>query len=344
MKIYRPRTPVRLAALGRYLPERVVTNADVVAAGAPLTADEMTQLAGIVERRWAAPNEATSDLAVRACTAALAHAGLGAKDIDRLILATVSPDHPSPATACTVQHQLGLGPVPAYDVVAACSGFLFALDAAARAIDTGDRAVLAVAAEVRSRFLDVTDRGTCALFGDGACAAVVTASEQPGLLGIGLLSEGSGFQSVYVPAGGSREPASTETVAARRHSIRMTDGPAVYFQAVEGMRSVGENLLTGLGLTWADVDLVVPHQANRRLVDRLGRVCGIPQQKVMSNIERLGNTAGASVALALEQALRERRVQAGARVLLITAGAGYTAGAALLQVDDALLSAGTRAG
>lgn len=335
MKIYRPRA-VRLAALGRYLPDRIVTNAELVASKAALSEDEMKQLSGITERRWADPADATSDLAARACREALLRAGLGT--VDRLVLATVSPDHVSPSTACAVQKLLELPPVPAFDVVAACSGFLFALDAAARAIDTGDQAVLAAAAEIRSRFLDLADRSTCALFGDGAAAAVLVAGPS-NLLGIGLLSEGSGVKSVYVPAGGTREPATAETVAKRRHCIRMQDGPAVYFQAVEGMRSVAEELLAAFGLGFDGVDLVVPHQANRRLVDRLGRLCGIPQEKVMSNIEKLGNTAGASVALALEEALRTGRVKAGGKVLLVTAGAGYTAGAALLQVDEALLSA-----
>lgn len=326
MKLYRPRH-ARLTALGRYLPERVVTNADLVKAGAPLSEAEMQQLAGITERRWADAKDATSDLAARACREALQ----GRTDVDRLILATVSPDHPSPSTACAVQKLLGLPPIPSFDVVAACSGFLFALDAAARAVDTGDQAVLAVTAEIRSRFLDLQDRATCALFGDGAAAALVTHGE-PNILGIGLVSDGSGLTSVYVPAGGTREPASESTVAQRRHFIRMQDGPAVYFQAVDGMRSVAEELLTGLGLKFSDVDLVVPHQANRRLVERLGRMCGIAQEKVVSNIEKLGNTAGASVALALEEAMRTGRAKPGDKVLLVTAGAGYTAGAALLRL------------
>jgi len=336
MNIYRPKN-VRLAALGRYVPQRVVTNAELERLGAALSAAEMQQLSGITERRWAAAEQSTSDLAAAACREAMQRAGV--KGVDRLVLATVSPDHVSPSTACAVQKLLELPPVPSFDVVAACSGFLFALDTAARAVETGDRAVLAAAAEVRSRFLDLKDRSTCALFGDGAAAAVVAPGR--GLLGIGLLSEGSGLESVYVPAGGAREPATAETVANRRHFIHMKDGPAVYFQAVEGMRSVAEELVQAFGLTLGDVDLVVPHQANRRLVDRLGRLCGIPQEKVMTNIERLGNTAGASVALALEEALRTKRVKPGAKVLLVTAGAGYTAGAALLEVDEALLAATT---
>ena len=328
MKIYRPKH-ARLTAMGRCLPSRVVTNADLAALGAAMSAEEMQQLSGIAERRWADPNDATSDLAARACREALTRAGV--TEVDRLILATVSPDHVSPSTACAVQKLLELPPIPSFDVVAACSGFLFALDAAARAVDTGDRAVLAVAAEVRSRFLDLSDRSTCALFGDGAAAALITHGE-PNILGIGLLSEGSGLKSVYVPAGGTREPATAETVAQRRHFIRMQDGPAVYFQAVEGMQSVAEELVRDFGMKLGDVDLVVPHQANRRLVDRLGRLCGIPQEKVMTNIEKLGNTAGASVALALEEAIRTQRAKPGAKLLLVTAGAGYTAGAALLQL------------
>ncbi|MBS2023278.1 MAG: ketoacyl-ACP synthase III, partial [Deltaproteobacteria bacterium] len=220
---------VRLSSVASYLPARVVTNADLVALGAPLTDDEMVKLSGIRERRWAAPDEATSDLAVLACKRTLVSAQLRADQIDRLILGTVSPDHASPSAACFAQHALGLENAPAFDLTASCSGFVYALDVAARAVCTGDAHVLACAADVRSRFLDLRDRATCALFGDGAGAAVVSACPPgEGVLAIGLLADGSGARSVYVPAGGSREPASSDTVAQRRHSIRMEEGPQVY--------------------------------------------------------------------------------------------------------------------
>jgi 3-oxoacyl-[acyl-carrier-protein] synthase III len=339
MKVYRPRG-VRLAGTGAYLPARRVANADLVAAGAPLSDEEIVRLSGIRERRWVAADEATSDLAAAAARAALARAGLAADAVDRLIVATVSPDHPSPAAACLAHRLLGLRPVPAYDVTAACSGFLFALDAAARAVVTGGETVLAVAADVRSRFLDPADRATCALFGDGAGAAVVAPGpdDGTGLVAIALYADGAGARSVYVPAGGSREPASVETVAARRHAIRMEDGAQVYFAAVEGMAALATALLDELGLPLAAVDLVVPHQANRRIVDRVGRVLGVPAERLVVNVERTGNISGATVPVALDEALRARRVGAGGRVLLLAAGAGHTAGAALLVVDERLAS------
>jgi 3-oxoacyl-[acyl-carrier-protein] synthase-3 len=337
VKILRPRG-VRIAGTGSYLPPRVVTNAELVAAGAPLGVDEIVRLSGIRERRWAGPDEATSDLAAAAARAALERAAVATAAVDRLILATVSPDHPTPAAACLTQHALGLPAVPAYDITAACSGFLFALDAAARAVMTGDDVVLTVAADVRSRWLDPTDRATCALFGDGAGAAVVCGggAEGAGLVGIALFADGAGARSVYVPAGGSREPASAASVAARRHTIRMEDGAQVYFSAVEGMAALAEALLAALGLRVGDVDLVVPHQANRRIIDRLARVLRIPDEKVVVNVDRTGNISGATVPVALDEELRAGRARAGSRILLLAAGAGHTAGAALLVVDDAL--------
>ena len=333
----------RLTSVGSYLPARVVTNADLVALGAPLSDDEMVKLSGIRQRHWAAPEEATSDLALAACRRALASSGLGPAPIERLVLATVSPDHASPSSACIVQHALGLGSAPAFDVTASCSGFLYALDCAVRAVCTGDAHVLACAADVRSRFLDLTDRATCALFGDGAGAAVVSACPPgEGLLAIGLLADGSGAKSVYVPAGGSREPASLASVQGRRHSIRMEEGPQVYLTAVEGMASVAEALLAALGLTSADVDLVVPHQPNKRILDRLARVLRVPEEKMFVNVQTVGNVSGASIAIALDQALRSGRLRAGMKVLLVAAGAGYTAGAALLSVDSSLEASARR--
>jgi len=346
MKVFMPSAlgrGVRIRATGSRLPDRVVTNADLVAAGAPLTADEMFRLSGIETRRWVADSEATSDLAVAACRHALARAHVAAADVDRLVLGTVSPDHVSPSAACIVQHALGMGHAPAFDLTASCSGFLYALDVAARAVATGDRHVLAVAADVRSRFLDLTDRATCALFGDGAGAALV--SEGPvgaGLVAIGLIADGSGSKSVYVPAGGSREPASAATVAARRHAIRMEEGPQVYLSAIEGMLETAEALLAAVGMTFADVDLVVPHQPNRRILDRLAKLAGIGPEKIFVNVDRIGNVSGATCAIALDEALTSGRARAGTRVLLLAAGAGYTSGAALLVVDDALEAASTR--
>ena len=343
LRVFRPGElgrGARLSSVGSFLPPRVVTNQDLVALGAPLSGEEMVRLCGIRERRWVAPGVATSDLAVVACAQALRSARLDGGQIDRLILATVSPDHLSPSAACVAQAALGLGDAPAFDLTASCSGFLYALDLAMRAVCTGDRHVLACAADVRSAFLDVTDRATCALFGDGAGAAVVSAGPpDAGLIAVGLLADGSGARSVYVPAGSSREPASAASVAGKRHTIRMEEGPQVYLTAVEGMVATAEGLLGALGLTFADIDLVVPHQPNQRILDRLARVARLPAGKLFVNVEKIGNVSGATCAIALDQALRGGHVKAGQKVLLVAAGAGYTAGAALLLADEELLAA-----
>jgi 3-oxoacyl-[acyl-carrier-protein] synthase III len=335
VKVFVPATlgvGIRLSGTGAYLPKRVVTNAELVAGGAPMTEEEIVRLSGIVTRHFADSSEATSDLAVNAARSALERSGVPADQIERLVLATVSADHQSPSAACIVQRALGLPLIPAFDVTASCSGFLYALDAAARAVATGEQHVLAIAADVRSRFLNPADRATFALFGDGAGAAVVSRGEHgKGLVAIGLSADGSGAKSVYVPAGGSREPASAETVAAKRHSIHMAEGAQVYLSAVEGMLAVGEELLKSQGLTFADVDLIVPHQPNRRILDRLAKIGRFDAAKLFINVDRIGNVSGASIAIALDEVLRGG-VKPGAKVLLIAAGAGYTAGAALIQL------------
>ncbi len=329
MKVFFPRG-VRILATGSYLPARVVTNADLVAAGAPLTDEEIVRLSGIRERRWAAPGEATSDLAAAAARAALERAGVAPAAVERLIVATVSPDHPSPSAACFAHALLGLGLAPALDVTASCSGFLYALDAAARAVATGEENVLAVAADIRSRWLDLTDRSTCALFGDGAGAALLgPGPPDQGLVAIALFADGSGARSVHVPAGGSREPRSPDP---RRHTIHMAEGPQVYVTAVEGMITASEQLLAAAGVALADVDLVIPHQANRRIIDRMTRLLRLPADRVYVNVDRVANISGATVAVALDEVMRSGRLSPGAHVLLVSAGAGYTAGAALLRI------------
>ncbi len=342
MKIFKPAEfgcGVRIVTTGAYLPERVVSNADLVAMGAPLDAEEMVRLSGIKFRRWVAENQATSDLAIAAGRQALACAGDLAVSLERLVVATVSSDYSSPSTACLVHAGLGLPRLPVFDLTASCAGFLYALDAAARAVATGDRAVLAIAADVRSRYLDVTDRATCALFGDGAGAALLApAPPNQGLIAIGLSADGTGAHSIYVPAGGSREAASPETVATRRHCIRMQDGPQIYLSAVEGMLLAARELLDSVSLTFKDIDWLIPHQANMHILKRIAWKAGLPLEKVICNIETVGNISGATVAVAMDEALRAKRLKAGDRVLLLAAGAGYTAGAALYVVDEDLLA------
>ena len=327
MKVFFPRG-VRVLGTGSYLPDRVITNADLVALGAPLSDEEIVRLSGIRERRWAAEGEATSDLAAAAARAALARAGVAPGAVERLIVATVSPDHPSPSAACFAHAALGLGNLaPALDVTASCSGFLYALDLGARAVATGEENVLCVAADVRSRFLDLGDRSTCALFGDGAGAALLGRGPGAEVAAIVLFADGTGARSVHVPAGGSREPRAAD---ARRHTIHMAEGPQVYLNAVEGMIAAAETLLGAAGVRLEDVDLVIPHQANLRIIDRVARLLRIPSEKMFVNVDRVGNISGATVAVALDEALRAGR---RGKILLVSAGAGYTAGAALLVVS-----------
>lgn len=329
---------VRIVATGAYLPETIVSNADLVAHGAPLDAAEIEKGLGILARRRAAAHEATSDLAARACERALAAARVAPSAIDRLVLATVSPDHPSPSTACFVHHLLGLQEAPAMDLAATCAGFLYALDHGARAVLTGDRHVLLCAAEVRSRFVDPTDRASFAVFGDGAGACVVSPGPAgAGLLGIGLLADGSGRESVLVRAGGSRHPASAETVARREHTLRMADGPQVYLAMIEGMVLTAEKLLAGMAMSMDDIAMIVPHQANGRVLTRLARLLRVPEPRIFSNVAQYGNMSSASTAVALHEALSSASLRAGDKLLLVAGGAGYTAGAAILEVDDALL-------
>lgn len=326
---------IRILATGSYLPERQVSNADLVAAGAPLDDEEMVRLTGIHSRHWAAPEQATSDLAIAAARQALERADCSPEAVDRLVLATVSPDYPSPSTACLVHAGLSLGSAPAFDVAASCSGFLYALDVAARSVATGDERVLAVAAEIRSRYLDVEDRATCALFGDGAGAALLAPGPVgTGLIAIGLVADGAGAHSIYVPAGGTREPASAETVAARRHRLHMTDGPRIYVDAVNGMLHAAKTVLDRVGVAFADVDLVIPHQANLHILKRLAWKAKVPMDKVYVNIERVGNISGATCAVAFDEALIAGRIGPGSKVLFMAAGAGHTAGAALYEVPS----------
>ncbi len=323
---------LRIRATGSYLPRRVVTSEELAArTGAPLTAAQIEKLTGIRERRWAAPDQATSDLAIEAGRTVLDRAGVS--HVDRLIVGTTSPDHPIPACACFVQRGLSLAPAPAFDVAAACGGFLFGLDLAARSVLTGDRSVLVLAADIRSRLIDPDDRGTFALFGDGAGGLLLErGAVGEGLLAVHLMTDGEGAEVIHVPAGGSRRPTSTDTAARREHFLKMVDGPRVFLTALEGMSQAAHTLLDAMRLTLDDIDLVVPHQPNRLILDRLARYLRIPRDKVFVNVHRTGNMSAASLAVATDEALTSARLRPGANVLLVGGGAGFCAGAALLRI------------
>ncbi|MFN3431045.1 MAG: 3-oxoacyl-ACP synthase III family protein [Candidatus Sericytochromatia bacterium] len=324
---------VALAATGIYLPERVVTNADLIAANnLPVSPRWIERHTGIRERRYAAEGEHTSDLAAHAGRDILDRAGVPASDVQRLILATVSGDWQTPATACVVQHALGAR-CPAFDVTSACAGFMVALDLGIKCVQTGESPVMVLGAEVRSRFVDGGDPRVAPLFSDGAGGVLlVEAPAGTGFLSSVLQSDGAGAEKVYVPAGGARRPASEETLAAKEHTIRMRDGRGIFEQAVTGMQAIAELALARAGLTMADVDLVIPHQANKLIIEAGMKAMGVPMEKVMVTIDWLGNCTAATVPVTLHAAERAGRLTPGATVLLVAVGGGYTAGAAVYRV------------
>jgi 3-oxoacyl-[acyl-carrier-protein] synthase-3 len=324
-------TNALLTGWGMYAPERVMTNAEL--STMVDTSDEwIVTRTGIRERRIAADDETATTLSVHAARDALAVAGLDPSELDLVIVATCTPDYPLPATAVLVATELGATRASGFDLQAACSGFLYAMATANGFIKGGMyRNVLVIGVEVLSRFLDWTDRSTCVLFGDGAGAVLLQASDGPGgMLGFDLFSDGTGCEGIIVPAGGSALPASHETVDARQHAIRML-GSEVYKYAT---RQMGESALAALrnaGLTVDDVDQFVFHQANMRILSSVQKQFGIPPEKVFVNIEKYGNTSAASVPMALVEAVAAGRIKPGDRVLMVAFGAGYTAGAALLE-------------
>jgi len=317
----------QVAGCGAYLPERVVTNHEL--AGRLDTSDEwIRQRTGIGERRVAAPGELTSDLAVRAADRALSSAAMSGSDLDLLVLATATPDNTFPATAAKVQARLGMRRGAAFDVQAVCAGFIFALSVADNAVRLGQaRTALVVGAETFSRILDWEDRSTCVLFGDGAGAVVlraIPAAESGGrfILSNHLHSDGRQYDILYVDGG----PSSTRDTG----FLRM-EGREVFRQAVHRLSAVVDEALAANGLTAADVDWLVPHQANSRIIDGMGRKLGLPEDKIVVTIERHANTSAASIPLALETAVADGRIKPGHLVLMEALGGGLSWGASLVR-------------
>ncbi len=348
-----PEAKVTVTGLGSVLPERVLTNHDLERLVD--TSDEwIVERTGIRQRRLAAPGEAASDLGAEAARRALADAGLRASDVDLIVVSTATPDHLFPSTACLVQKALGARRAAAMDVLAACTGFIYALAVAEGAVAAGRaETVLVVATETLSRITNYRDRSTCILFGDGAGAVVVRRAGSPdrGLLSVYLAADGEGGGILSLPAGGSRLPATAETVARDLHYIHM-DGPEVFRFAVEAMvgsfrecvrrAGLGEDRpggpATGPGsgaARWAGIDLVVPHQANARIVDTAVRFLRIPRAKVFHTIELYGNMSSASIPVSLDAARRTGRLGPGDTVVLVAFGAGMTYGGAVLRWDEA---------
>jgi 3-oxoacyl-[acyl-carrier-protein] synthase-3 len=318
---------------GAYAPARVLTNTEL--ALTIDTSDEwIVSRSGIRERHIAAPGEMTSDMAVHAARLALADAKLQPADIDLLVIATITPDMPMPATACSVQHKLGLSTSTAcFDLNAACSGFIYALDTACAMIGSGRyRHALVIGVEKLSSIVDWTDRTTCVLFGDGAGAAVIGASPRPavGLIGAKLGSYGDCVDLLCIPAGGSNTPASAASLASRDHFLKMK-GKEVFKYAVRGMEEAARDILEQHGIAANQINLVIPHQANRRIIESIAQYLELPMERFFVNLDRYGNTSAASIPIALDEARRAGRINPGDLTLLVAFGAGLTYGSALIR-------------
>ncbi len=316
---------------GMAVPDRVVTNAEL--AHTLDTSDEwIRSRTGIAERRIAAPTEPTSLFATRAARAALAAAGIDPAQVDLVIVATCTPDLPFPATACRVQADLGSRHAGAFDVVAACSGFVYGLSVATSMIQSGAHdTVVLVGADLFSRILNWQDRATCVLFGDGAGAVVLEASTAPaGALHTLLRSRGEDESLMEIAAGGTRLPLTPELFAAQQHTFTM-QGREVFRFAVREMADLALETLAQADVSLADVRLVVPHQANLRILDALAKRLALPPERIVANLDRYGNTSAASIPIALHEAAASGRLAAGDLLLLLAAGGGLTWGASLVR-------------
>jgi 3-oxoacyl-[acyl-carrier-protein] synthase-3 len=322
--------PISITGLGWHVPERVLTNGEL--AEMVDTSDEwiMTRT-GIRERRIAAPDEAMTDLALPAARQALAHAGVDPADVDLIVVATVTSDSTFPTTSALLADMLGARAAAAYDLLAGCTGFVYALAQAYGMVAAGlSQRALVVGGDVLSRIVNYRDRSTCVLFGDGAGAVVLEFVDRGGFLGFELGADGAGGVHLTLPAGGSRLPASAETVASDQHFIHQ-NGREVFKFATRVLVSSAEQVLGACGLTVDDVDVYIPHQANLRIIDHAVRKLGIPPERVVTNVDRYGNTSSGSIPLALADAVADGRLRPGKVVLMTGMGAGLTWGSGVME-------------
>jgi 3-oxoacyl-[acyl-carrier-protein] synthase III len=322
----------RISSLATYVPPKLLTNADLERL-VDTTDEWILQRTGIRERHIVDPGVATSDLAAEAAREAIRRARLDPTDIDFIVVGTTTPDMMFPSTACLVQHKIGATHAWGFDLGAACSGFTYALTTAAQMVMAGgSKHALVIGADVMSSIIDYTDRTTCVLFGDGAGAVVVEASDDDriGILDFENYVDGSGGDALCMPAGGSLRPASLETVEQRLHYVKQ-DGATVFKFAVRNTEEAARSILNRNGVKPCEIDLFVSHQANRRIILSATEKLGIPQEKVVINIERFGNTTGGTIPLALNDAVEQRRLKEGDLLLLASVGAGFTVGAVLMR-------------
>jgi 3-oxoacyl-[acyl-carrier-protein] synthase III len=320
-----------ITGVGSYVPAKILTNADLEKMVE--TSDEwITSRTGIKERRVAAPDEFTSDMAAKAAERAMKMAGITGDQIDLVIVATITPDMPFPATACLVQQKIGAKRAAAFDLEAACSGFIYGLEIGQQFIMSRTyETVLVVGAEKLSSIVDWTDRNTCVLFGDGAGAAILQSRENSnGLLTAVMGADGAKADLLSMPGGGSACPATADSVAAKRHYLRM-DGKETFKSAVNAMVSAAQEALRRCELDITKIKCVIPHQANRRIIDAVSERLGATPEQLFVNLEKYGNTSAASVAIALDEAVSSGKIRRGDLVLLVVFGAGLTWGAAVIE-------------
>jgi 3-oxoacyl-[acyl-carrier-protein] synthase-3 len=325
--------PIRahVTGWGRYVPSQVLTNADLEKMVD--TNDEwIVSRTGIRERRVAAADETTASMAAVASLRAIRAAGISPDDIDLILLATLTPDYWMPSTAALVKEAIGNTRAAAMDLAAACSGFVYGFATAQAWITAGlARHVLVIGAELLTRFLDYSDRSTCILFGDGAGAAVLSASTEPGgALGVELTTEPQGAYMIWLPAGGAKSPPSAETIARGEHYIRM-EGKETYRFATKTMATTALESVRKSGLEPADVSLFIPHQANVRIIEAVAKGLNLPMDRMYTNVQRYGNTSAASVPIAMAEAVNEGRVKVGDNITIVAFGAGFTSGAVTIQ-------------
>ncbi len=327
--------PAIITGVGSYLPDRILTNEDL--SEIVDTNDEwIVSHTGISERRIAAEDQASSDLGLIAAQRALDDAGLQPSDLDMILTPTVTSDQVFPSTACMIQDKLGApNTIAAFDLVSGCTGFVMGLSVAAQFIESGSmNNILVVSAEKLTSVTDWTDRSTCILFGDGAGAAVMSAGEgergETGLLAYALETYGEHGRLLRIPAGGSRQPITPELVASHDHCIRM-EGPELFKLAVRGIPEIAKTVISKAGLTSEDIDWVIMHQANLRIIEAAAKRLHIPEDRVIINVDKYGNTSAASMAIALDEVYSEGKLKSGDNLLLVGFGAGFTLGGAVIR-------------
>jgi 3-oxoacyl-[acyl-carrier-protein] synthase III len=321
----------KISALGTYVPPRLLTNADLEKM-VDTTDQWIRERTGIRERHIAEKGVAASDLAAEAAKVALARRGIAPSDLEVIIVGTVTPDMLFPCSACLVQHKIGAKEVWGFDMNAACSSFVYALQVGSRFVMSGaHKTVMVIGSDIMSSIIDYQDRATCVLFGDGAGAVILEPAEDSlGMIDFLHEVDGSGGCALYMPGGGSLHPSSHETVDQKMHYVHQ-DGQTVFKFAVRKMADLCERLLERNGLTGKDLDLFIPHQANLRIIQATADRIGLPKEKVVVNIDRYGNTTSATIPLAMQTAVEEGRLKRGNLVLLASVGAGFTVGASLLR-------------